>query len=420
MFDLDGWHEIWVSLRRNPTRTLLTAFGVFWGMFMLVVLLGSGKGLENGALAGFGDGATNSFFLWSRSTSKPFAGFPVGRQIRMTNADTEAIRAEVPTAAVVAPRNQLGGFMGGNNVVRGLATGAFSVMGDYPEVLTLQSLEIVRGRFVNHLDLAELRKVAVIGSRVREVLYEIGEDPVGTSIRINGVYFEVVGEFATKTSGPRSQRDAETIYVPFTTFQRVFNFGDRVGWFAITSVDNVPASVVEDQVKALLRERHKVAPDDTRAIGSFNLEKEFMKFKGLFLGIQTLIWIVGIGTLAAGVIGVSNIMLVIVKERTREIGLRRAIGATPLSITRQIVLESVLLTGTAGWLGLTAGVGVLELVRTMISRGSAEPGMFQNPGVAFSDALSGLVVLIVAGILAGLVPSQRAIAITPVEALRAD
>lgn len=420
MFDLDGWHEIWVSLRRNPTRTLLTAFGVFWGTFMLVLLLGSGNGLERGALAGFGDGATNSFFLWSRSTSKPYGGLPVGRPVRMTNADAEAIRSEIPEAKVVAPRNQLGGFMGGNNVVRGLQTGAFSVMGDHPEVLAIQSLEITKGRFLNHLDLDEFRKVAVIGSRVREVLYEPGEDPIGTSIRVNGVYFEVVGEFATRTSGPRSQRDAETIYVPFTTFQRAFNFGDRVGWFAITSQENVPASVVEEKVKALIRERHKVAPDDTRAIGSFNLEKEFLKFRGLFLGIRTLVWIVGIGTLAAGVIGVSNIMLVIVKERTRELGLRRAIGATPWSITRQIVLESLLLTGVAGWFGLAAGVGVIELIRTAVSRPGAEPGMFQNPGVAFGDALSALLVLVVAGVLAGMIPARRAIAVAPVEALRAD
>lgn len=420
MFDLDQWHEIWISLRRNPTRTLLTAFGVGWGTFMLVLLLGSGRGLENGALAGFGDTATNSFFLWARSSSKAYAGLPVGRSIRMTNSDTEAIRAEIGAAKVVAPRNQLGGFMGGNNVVRGLQTGAFSVMGDHPEMRKVQSLEIVRGRFLDHLDLAEHRKVAVIGPRVREVLFAPGEDPIGEAIRINGVYFQVIGEFDVKTTGQRAQRDRETIYVPFTTFQRAFNFGDRVGWFAITSAAGVPASEVEEQVLALLKQRHKVAPDDTRAFGSFNLEEEFRKFQGLFLGIRTLVWIVGIGTLAAGVIGVSNIMLIIVKERTRELGLRRAIGATPWSIVRQIVLESVFLTGLAGWLGLVVGVGILEAVRAALSRPGVEAAMFQNPGVAFSEAVQALVVLVVAGVLAGLVPSQRAIAVTPVEALRAD
>lgn len=420
MFDFDSLHEIWISLRRNPTRTALTAFGVAWGTFMLVVLLGSGRGLENGATAGFGSGATNSFFMWTRVSSKPWGGFPVGRRIEMNNGDVEAIRRDVPEAKVVAPRNQLGGFMGGNNVQRGLRTGAFSVMGDHPEIQDIQSFEINRGRFLNHLDVDEFRKVAVIGSRVREVLYDPGEDPVGSSIQINGVSFQVVGEFVTPQSGSRGQRDAETIYVPFSTFQRAFNFGDRVGWFAITSIDNVPASVVEEKVKALIRERHSIAPDDSRALGSFNLEAEFQKFQGLFLGIRTLVWIVGIGTLAAGVIGVSNIMLVIVKERTREIGVRRALGATPASITSQVVLESVLLTGVAGWFGLVAGVGVLEVVRSVLSRPGVEAAMFQNPGVAFSEAMQALTVLVVAGALAGVFPSQRAIAVSPVEALRAD
>lgn len=420
IFDLDHWQEIYASLAKNRGRTLLTAFGVFWGIFMLVVMLGSGHGLENGISARFADGATNSFFLWAQSTTKPYRGMLPGRDLEMNNGDVVAIREQVREAAVVAPRNQLGGFRGGNNVTRGTRTGAFSVMGDYPEIGQIQSLKITEGRFLNAFDVAERRKVAVVGTRVREVLFAAGEDPVEGSIEINGVYFKVVGLFKSSQSGDDADRDAQTIYVPFTTFQTAFNFGDRVGWFAITSRAGVPVSVVEDKVLKLLRDRHRVAPDDLRAFGHFNLEEEFGKVQGLFQGISLLVWIVGAGTLAAGVIGVSNIMLIIVKERTREIGLRRAVGATPFAVTAQIVIESIVLTAVAGYLGLVAGVAVVEGVRVALAASGGGPQMFQNPGVDLADALKALAILVVSGALAGLIPARRAVAISPVQALRAE
>lgn len=418
MLDADRWQEIWASLAKNPGRTALTAFGVFWGIFLLMLLLGSGNGLSNGVQEGFSGSATNSFFLWTRRTSEPYHGLPPGRGIEISNADVEALVERVPEAAVIAPRNQLGGHRSGNTVSRGRETAAFSVMGDYPAIRRIQGLTIDQGRFLNDLDIRDRRKVAVIGTRVYELLFDDGEPPIGDSIEINGVYFQVVGVFGSLQSQEQAERDAETVFIPFTTFQNAFNYGDRVNWLAVTAQPGVPASQVEESVRAVLAERLRVAPSDERAFGSFNVEEEYNRVQGLFAGIRLLVWIVGVGTLAAGVIGVSNIMLILVRERTREIGLRRAIGAGPASITGQVVLEAVALTGVAGYLGLVAGVGLVELVRFGLVQSGAGGGMFQDPGVSFANALEALAILVGSGVLAGLIPAQRAVAVRPVEALR--
>lgn len=387
------------------------------------MLLGSGNGLSNGVMAGFGGSATNSFFAWGMRTSKPFAGLAAGRSIEFTNADWEEILRQVPEAAVVAPRLQMGGFRGGANVRRGGETGAFSVMGDLPEIFTIQSMILERGRLLNRIDVAEKRKVAVIGKRVVEVLFERGEDPIGQSIEINGVWFKVVGVFRTRQTGNDGEEDLQTVYVPFSTFQQAFNAVNEVHWFAVTAAPGHAASKVEEKVLGILRSRHKVDPEDRRGIGHFNLEEEFSKVQGLFNGIQVLMWIIGLGTLTAGAIGVSNIMLIVVKERTKEIGIRRAVGATPWKVIRQIVLEAVFLTSISGLLGLVAGVAVMEAVGGLLAgRGASSdgPSMFQNPGVTLPDALLALGVLIAAGTIAGLIPAQRAVAVQPVVALRSD
>jgi len=419
LFDLDHWQEIKTALLRNRLRTALTAFGVFWGIFLLMVMLGSGSGLRNGVMRGFAGSATNSFYVWTQRTQKPYAGMPAGRPIRLANADIEAIRDKVPEVDIVAPRNQLGGFQGGNNVSRGRKSGAFSVMGDYPEIRLVQGLGIEAGRFLNPIDLEQSRKVAVIGSRVRDLLFARGEDPIDESIVINGVYFQVVGVFKSMQSGGDGERDAQTIFVPFTTFQRAFNFGDRVGWMAVISKPEVPASQAEEKVLTLLKSRHKVAPDDLRAFGHFNLEEEYGKVQGLFGGIRILVWLVGVGTLAAGAIGVSNVMLIIVKERTKEIGIRRAVGARPSAIVAQIVVESVILTAIAGYLGLVAGIAVMETVGRLLPAGDSAR-MFVNPDVGIVEALRALAVLIGAGLLAGLAPAQRALQVSPIVALRSE
>ncbi|HEX6850156.1 MAG TPA: ABC transporter permease [Candidatus Polarisedimenticolaceae bacterium] len=418
VLDRDHWHEIWEALRGNKVRTLLTAFGVFWGIFLLMVMMGSGNGLERGAMEGFSGGATNSLFVWSQRTTKPWKGMPVGRELDLTDADVAAVRQKVPEAEIVAPRNQLGGFGGGNNVVRRNRSGGFSVMGDVPELARIQTVPLVEGRFLNPIDVADRRKVAVIGTRVRELLFERGESPLSKEIRIQGVYFTVVGVFKSLQSGTRGDRETQTIYIPFSTFQQSFNYGNRVDWLAIKSRDDVPATVTEEKVKALLRARHAVSPDDARAFGSWNLEQEFRKFSGVFTGIRLLVWIVGIGTLAAGVIGVSNIMLVIVRERTHEIGVRRAVGATPFAITSQIVLEAVLLTAAAGYLGLVSGMLAMDGVAAAVA--NTDSMFFKRPGVEIATALQALGILIASGIAAGLMPAWRALKVPTVEALRSS
>jgi putative ABC transport system permease protein len=417
VIDSDHWREIYEALRGNKVRTFLTAFGVFWGIFMLMVMLASGNGLWNGVSQGFSEQATNAVYIWSQRTSKPWRGMPTGRAVQFDTGDVDAIRTQVAEASLICPRNQLGGFQGGNNVTRGTKSGAFSVMGDVPEFIVVHPLTITSGRFLNRIDLDERRKVAVIGTRVREVLFDRTEDPLEQSIRINGVTFRVIGTFKPIRSGGDNNEQTQQIVVPFTAFQSAFHFGDRVGWFALIPNVGTPSSVLETKALALLKERHRVAPDDARAFGHFNSEVEFNKVSGLFTGIRGLVWIVGIGTLSAGVIGVSNIMLVIVRERTNEIGVRRAVGATPLAITAQIIFESLVLTTLAGYLGLVAGVGVVEIIGRAIAANPSE--MFRNPEVPFTSALTTLAILIVSGILAGLIPARRAVKISPVEALRA-
>jgi putative ABC transport system permease protein len=418
-FDFDHWQEIKSALLRNRLRTALTAFGVFWGIFLLMVMLGSGTGLRNGVTRGFSGGATNSFFVWTQRTQKPYRGMPAGRALELTNADVQAIKDKLPEVEVVLPSNQLGGFGGGNSVSRGRKSGAFEVHGDFPQIAVLQSFDLREGRFLNDLDVAEHRKVAVIGTRVKDVLFAEGEPVIGDAIEIRGVYFQVIGVFGSRQTGDQATREEEQIYVPFPTFQSAFNYGDRVGWLSITAAPSVPASVAEERVLALLRARHTVAPDDQRAFGHWNMEKEFGKIQSLFGGIGALVWLVGIGTLAAGAIGVSNIMLIIVKERTKEIGIRRAVGARPSAIVAQIVTESVILTAAAGYAGLVAGIALMALVGSLIPADGGNT-MFINPDVGVGQALQALAILIGAGVLAGLAPAQRALQVSPMMALRSE
>lgn len=416
MFDRDKWQEVFHVLEKNKLRTFLTAFGVFWGIFMLIVLLGSGNGLRNGVVGDFGGHATNSMFLWTQSTSMPYAGFNRGRRFNFHNEDVEYIKRNIPEIAVLSPRAQMGGHRGTNNVVRGLKTAAFNVYGDFPEYNQIEPVRMMKGRYINQFDVDEKRKVCVIGNEVVNSLFLAGEEPMGDYIEINGVSFKVVGVFKSKQRGDQAEESEKSVVIPLTTFQRAFNWGDIIAWFAITSIDNVPVSLVEEKVVALLKTKYKIHPDDPRAFGHFNLEREFIKMNGLFTGISGLSWFVGVLTLVAGVIGVSNIMLIIVKERTQEIGVRRAIGATPGVIKLQIILESVFLTSLAGFVGVLAGVWTLVGVDTLL--GDMETGSFRHPEISFFTVVVALTILIVSGALAGLIPAQRAVRIKPIEALR--
>jgi putative ABC transport system permease protein len=418
IFDRDNWQEIISALKKNKLRAVLTAFGVFWGVFMLVIMLGSGNGLHNGAIKDFSKVATNSVYIWPRSTTVPYKGFPRGRWFRFNNDDIKALKDNIPEIEYVAPRNKLGGYRGINNVNRGKKNGAFSIFGDYPEIFYIKLMDITHGRFMNRLDLTEKRKVAVIGARAHKILFDPQKDPIGQYIKIQGVFFKVIGVFNSKALGDEEEEENQAIFIPFSTFQRAFNFGNRVSWFSLTSVKDVPASVVEQKAIALLAARHQVSPADVNAFGHWNTEKEFNKFVSLFRGIRRLVWFVGSVTLLAGIIGVSNIMLVIVKERTREIGIRRAVGATPWNIISHIILESILLTAFAGYVGLVVSVGMLEAVSEGLEIFGRPTDMFQNPGVDFHIAIVALIVLIVFGILAGMIPAHRAVSIKPVDAIR--
>lgn len=418
IFDLDKWHEIYYALRKNPLRTFFTAFGVFWGIFMLIIMMGAGEGLYNGATHDMGGMATNSIFMWTQNTSMPYKGFQRGRYYRFNNDDTQALIDNIPELDVVAPRLQGWGGEGNNNVIRGDRTGGYNIQGDYPAINIIDPVDITSGRFINDNDIADKRKVAILGIRVVNDLFNQGEDPLGEYIQIQGVYFQVIGIFKSKKGDQQAEWDNKAIFIPFTTLQKVYNYGDMVGWYSMTAKKDFPASVVEDKAKELLKKRHTIHPDDDRAVGSFNLEKEWSKMTNLFNGIRGLVWIVGIGTLLAGVIGVSNIMLIVVKERTKEIGVQRAIGATPVNIVSQIIIESVFLTSFAGYFGLTLGVGLLELINYLLVTTGAESNMFNNPEVDFNKAMTALVILVISGIFAGMIPARRAVSIKPIDALR--
>lgn len=416
--DPDSYREIFSTLKKNKMRTFFTAFGVFWGIFMLIIMLGSGDGLHNGVSAGMGDLATNSMFMWTQRTTVPYKGLPRGRFFNFNNSDTQALMENIPEIEYIAPRIQGFSRSGDNNVVRGERTGNFRIQGDYPEFNLIDPMDIVQGRFINHLDIREKRKNVVITQRVYEEMFAAGENPIGEYIRISGVYFKIVGLCKSRKSDQQAERENQQIFMPFTTLQKTYNYGDVVGWYSMTAKENTPVSQIETKAKDLLRKRHSISPDDDRAIGSANIEEEYKKMSNLFRGIEWLIWIVGIGTLLAGIVGVSNIMMIIVKERTQEIGIQRAIGATPFSVMAQIITESVFLTAFAGYVGLVFGVVVIEGINYMLSQPGVSTGMFSNPTVDFDVAVKALVILIVSGAVAGMIPAKRAVSIKPIDALR--
>jgi putative ABC transport system permease protein len=419
ILDYDKWQEIIIVLKKNKLRTFFTAFGVFWGIFLLVVMMGSGNGLRNSSLEGFGNMATNSFFMWSQRTTIPYKGFQRGRYYNFRNPDTEAILQNVPEVDKVAPRLQAGGYRGSsNNIIRGDRAGTFSVVGDTPDVFDIMPLNVTQGRLINNLDIDEQRKVIVIGDRVYQEMFKKDENPIGEYLRIQGVYFKVVGVVKSKQRGFQAEEDEKTIHMPLNTLQQTFNYGDIVGWYSITAKKGIPASLVEKKTKDFLKTRHHIHPDDDRAIGSWNMENEFNKFNKLFGGITILIWIVGSGTLFAGVVGVSNIMLIVVKERTKEIGIQRAIGAPPSAIISQIIVESVFLTTLAGYVGLVVGVGLIQLVDYLITKSGVQSDMFRHPEIDFNMAMVSLGILVISGIFAGLIPARRAVSIKPIDALR--
>jgi len=412
MFDIDRWQEIWITITHNKSRSVLTAFGVFWGMLMLVLMVGAGNALEKGMTSQIEGFATNSCFFATERTTLPYKGFRKGRRWDMTNSDLPVIREKVKELQYISPVL----FAGGNdrNVVRGEKNGSYLVKGCYPEYDLIEKSKMIYGRYVNNIDIAEKRKVCVIGERIYEVLFQKGEDPTGKQIRVNGIYFQVIG-VARSTSGVSiGGQTAETVVLPFSTMQQAFNQGNVIHFLAATAKKGVPVKMVQEEIVEILKQQHQIAPDDKEAVFSMNIEEQFKMFNYLGIGIAALIWIVGLGTLFAGAIGVSNIMLVTVRERTREIGIRRALGATPRNIIGQILSESIVLTLVAGLSGIVIGVGLLRATGIVLSQGDQ---FFKDPQISFGMAMASLIILIIIGTFAGYLPAQRAMLIKPVEAI---
>lgn len=411
---LDGLQEILYTLRQNKLRTALTAFGVFWGIFMLMLLLGAGRGMQNGVYENFGSDVLDFIITYTGTTSVAYKGMGLGRQIQLTLDDVTAIQQQVPGIGVIAAENDRSGIA----IYYQQKNANFSVHGVPDEYFRVkEGITFNSGRKINQLDQQELRKVALIGTVVAERLFGKNEDPINKNIRVNGVMMKVVGVFYDK--GNRG-RNSERIYIPQPTFQKMFGDSNRISAIWLRPAPGVDGFEVEKKVVELLQRRHSVAAEDRRAIRSFNMAEPAKMVKGLFIGINSFIWFVGLGTLMAGIVGVSNIMIITVKERTREIGIRKAIGASPMNIVSTLLLESILVTSIAGYAGLVLGVGLIEVIALGLDSAGMQLPYFKNPEIDFQVAITAVILLIVVGALAGLVPALRAAKIMPIEAMRAD
>lgn len=417
MFSRDRWKEILEVLTSNWFRTVLTAFGVFWGILILIILLAAGQGLENGIKSDFGDIATNTMFIWTRRTTKAHEGLPKDRDFSFKISDRALLESNFPELRFISPRNQLGGFRGGSNVIRGIRTGAYNIYGDYPEIINQDPMGITAGRFINHNDIREKRKVAVIGEGVVTDLYDIGEEVLGTYIKIQGVNFMVVGTYKKKSNDGDGEEGQKQIFVPFTAFSQAFNRADNVGWMAITANDGTSITSLKENIVSVLKEKHKVHPEDQRAIGYFDLYEQYNRVESLFGAMRFIAYFVGILVLLSGIIGVSNIMLIVVKERTKEIGIRRALGEEPWSIRAQVLMESIFLTLISGMAGITMGALFIYAVNAVLEA-NGPVDMFTNPSVSMGVVLGALFILVISGLLAGFIPAQSAIRVRPIDALR--
>jgi putative ABC transport system permease protein len=407
MFDLDKWQEILSTLNKNRMRTFLTGFSVAWGIFMLIILLGSGKGLQNGIESQFRQDAVNTIWFGSGTTSKTYAGLKAGREIRFTNEDYDFVRDRLEGVDKISGRY----YMWQNRVISyNKEYGVFDLICVHPDYYDIENAKMEEGRYINAIDIQKRRKVAVIGRPVKKSLFKNGKDPIGEYIKVNNVPFQIVGVFSDK-----SERDETRVYLPITTAQMISGGANRIQNLSITSTLTAKESEeFEKTLRAKFAARHRFDKEDMNAMWISNTLKEFKRFTNLFLAIQIFVSIIGAFTIIAGIVGVSNIMIIVVNERTKEIGIRKAIGATPISIVSMIILESVFITGLAGYIGLVLGIGVLGLVSSVIPANE----FFVNPEVNFTVAVVSTLVLILAGTLAGLMPALRASRIRPVVALR--
>jgi len=410
MFDLDKWQEIFASISKNKLRTFLTGFSVAWGILMLIVLLGAGNGLGNGVKFQFSHDAVNSVWFNNGRTSLAYNGIQPGRDIKLTNQDYEAIGNTVKTIEHLSPRLQL---LEVNQYNYKNKFGSFSTKGCNYDMVFAEKIKVTKGRFVNDLDIKDCRKVCAIGVQVVDELFKT-ENPINKLININGIPFKVIGVFKD-AGGPDDNRRG---YIPISTSQRVFGNENKLDQiiFTLPESEMGKSDLVKDEVYKLLAQKHHFDPNDQKAVFVWNNVTEFKRIMGLIEGIQVFVWIIGIGTLIAGIVGVSNIMMIVVKERTKEIGIRKALGATPFSIISLIIQESIFITSLSGYVGMLLGIGILELAQKYIP----DSDFFRKPDVEFSVILQALLALVLAGLLAGFFPARKAAKIQPIEALRAE
>ncbi len=419
LFKRDTWQEIYYSLRNNKLRTFLTMIGVGWGMFLYVSLLGAAKGMENGFNKLFSGFATNSIFLWPQSTNIPYEGFAKGRKMDLHLKDIEYITKKIPEVDYISPQSVRGNFgTAGDQISRNGKKNTYMITGDFPVGNQISKKKLLFGRYINDADIQSKKNVIVIGEEIYKNLFDAkkNEDPIGKSVNLKGIFFNVIGVFRVPRGG--GMENDQSAYIPFSTYSGMYNEGDKVGFFAIVGKPNAEAAIVETKVKDELKKINHVSPEDTNAFGSFNLAKEFKKVTGFLTGMQLLTIIVGTLTILAGVIAISNILLITVKERTKEIGIRRALGAKPAEVRNQILLESVVITLSSGLLGFLSGIFLLIILNILTMNNDAFP--FSNPTVDYGNVFSAMGIMIVLGLLIGLIPAQRAVKIKPIEALRTE
>ena len=417
-FDRDRALEILQVFLTNPFRTILSGLGVGWGLFMIVVTVGAANGLENGVTSEMGGRVKNSMFLWTQWTSMPYKGFKSVRTFEFNNSDTEFLRENASSITLVAPRNQLGGHRGSNNISRGMKSGAFNVYGDEPGYIKIDPVKIIKGRYLNEGDLDNERKISVIGKTVYDLLYENGEEVIGSTITVQGILFTVVGVYSTFRTGEDAEEANSSIFIPYTTFSKSFHTGGRVGWYSLLMDESVHADSAASEVISLMKQRKSVHPEDKRAMGHWSMASEFEEIDTLFSSFRLISFIFGGLALLAGAIGIMNIMLITVRERTQELGIRRAMGATPYTVMSQIMSETMFLTSISGLAGVSLGVMSLEVVNNFLQTSGGAGGSFRNPEVSLNIVLIALGVMLVMGLVAGILPAIRAVAIRPVEAIK--
>lgn len=411
LFDLDAWREVYAAIRKNKMRTMLTMIGVAWGMFLFVALLGASQGVQNGFDKIFSNAATNSLFVWMQQTSIPYEGFQRGRNLELKVEDIEAMKAEFPQIKMIAPRSQEG-----NITVQFQGKHAnYIVSGDYPIQNEMFKKMIVQGRFINDDDINYGKKVCVIGHDILDEIFPVGESPIGKMLQIGYGVYTVVGVYK---NGPMAFSRNNEIHIPFTTFQRVYNRQGVVNYVIVNATDDTDIVDFETKIKGFLKARKNVHPEDTQAIGGFNLGENLNKMFSFMSGLKLLAIVVGALTLFSGVIAIASILLITVSERTKEFGIRRALGAVPNQIRSQILLESIVLTLIAGLSGIVGATAILYIINVFVVAGKENQFPFINASVNVTILSISLLIMVLMAMLAGLIPAQRAISIKPIDALR--